>query len=59
MRVVMSLDVCWCVHSLLTGLREKLTLVAKMDIIFPSAIDTTRGHLLEQVSFFLESLGES
>lgn len=43
--------------ALTPGLREKLTLVAKMDIIFPSAIDTTREHLLKQVSFFLDSIG--
>jgi predicted oxidoreductase len=43
--------------ALTPGLREQLTLVAKMDIIFPTAIDTTREHLLEQVSFFLDSVG--
>jgi predicted oxidoreductase len=44
--------------ALTPGLREQLTLVAKMDIIFPSAIDTTREHLLNEVAFFMESLGE-
>ena len=44
--------------ALTPGLREQLTLVAKMDIIFPTAIDTSREHLLEGVNFFLQSLGE-
>lgn len=44
--------------ALTPGLREQLTLVAKMDIIFPSAIDTTYEHLLETVSFYMETLGE-
>ena len=43
--------------ALTPGLREQLTLVAKMDIIFPTAIDTSREHLLEGVNFFLQSLG--
>ena len=30
--------------ALTPGLREQLTLVAKMDIIFPSSVDTTDSH---------------
>eukprot|EP00603_Paraphysomonas_imperforata_P001063 CAMPEP_0114429180 /NCGR_PEP_ID=MMETSP0103-20121206/9336_1 /TAXON_ID=37642 ORGANISM="Paraphysomonas imperforata, Strain PA2" /NCGR_SAMPLE_ID=MMETSP0103 /ASSEMBLY_ACC=CAM_ASM_000201 /LENGTH=312 /DNA_ID=CAMNT_0001598475 /DNA_START=156 /DNA_END=1094 /DNA_ORIENTATION=- len=45
--------------ALTPGLREQLTLVAKMDIIFPNAVDTSREHLLEGVNFFLESIGTS
>jgi predicted oxidoreductase len=39
------------------GLRERITIVAKMDIIFPNAIDTTVDYLTQQVNWFLEVLG--
>ena len=42
--------------SLTPGLREKLTLVCKMDIIFPSAVDTSTEYLTQQINWFLESL---
>ena len=38
------------------GLRERLTLIAKMDIIFPSTIDTTPTYLTQQVDWFLQVL---
>lgn len=47
------------------GLREKLTIVAKMGIIFPSlnntyaAIDTSAEHLSSTVDWFLQSLQTS
>jgi predicted oxidoreductase len=47
------------------GLREKITIVAKMGILFPSAdqsfaaIDTTTDHINERVDWFLESLQTS
>jgi predicted oxidoreductase len=43
--------------ALTPGLREQLTLVAKMDIIFPSAIDTTNDHLHETIDYYLQNLG--
>jgi predicted oxidoreductase len=42
--------------NLTPGLREKLTLVCKMDIIFPSAVDTSTDYLQQQVNWYLESL---
>ena len=42
--------------ALTPGLREKLTIVAKMDIIFPSSIDTTTEHLTQTLDWFLSSL---
>eukprot|EP01006_Ploeotia_vitrea_P000898 TRINITY_DN103859_c0_g1_i1.p1 TRINITY_DN103859_c0_g1~~TRINITY_DN103859_c0_g1_i1.p1 ORF type:complete len:361 (+),score=18.55 TRINITY_DN103859_c0_g1_i1:22-1104(+) len=45
--------------ALTPGLREKLTIVAKMDIIFPSSIDTTSEHLTETLDWFLTSLQTS
>lgn len=41
------------------GLRENITIVAKMDIIFPSAIDTTTEHLTSTVDWFLDSVKTS
>ena len=38
------------------GLREKFTIVSKMDIIFPSSIDTSREYLEGKVNWFLEAL---
>mmetsp|Transcript_21305 Transcript_21305/g.36066 ORF Transcript_21305/g.36066 Transcript_21305/m.36066 type:complete len:388 (+) Transcript_21305:81-1244(+) len=38
------------------GLRDKLTLVTKMDIIFPSSIDTSREHLTSTLSWYLQEL---
>ena len=43
--------------ALTPGLRERLTLVAKMDIVFPSAIDTSVEYLTQKVDWFLEVLG--
>jgi len=43
--------------ALTPGLREQLTLVTKMDIIFPDAIDTTTDHLNSVLSWFLDVLG--
>jgi len=37
-------------------LRQKLTIVAKCDIIFPATIDTSSGHINTQVDWFLSSL---
>jgi predicted oxidoreductase len=45
--------------ALTPGLREKVTSVAKTDIIFPSAIDTSSSYLNGQVNWFLESLQTS
>lgn len=42
--------------QLTPGLREKLVIVAKTGIIFPSAIDTSKAHLTQQINWFLESL---
>ena len=42
--------------KLTPGLREKIVIVAKMDIIFPSTIDTSKEHLLGQVDWFLQAL---
>ena len=42
--------------ALTPGLRENLTIVAKMDIIFPSSIDTSREHLTQTLEWFLTSL---
>lgn len=45
-----------------SGLREKITIVAKMGILFPStnqtfaAIDTSSEHILNTVDWFLQSL---
>lgn len=38
------------------GLREKIVIVAKMDIIFPSAIDTTTEHLQATLDWYLSVL---
>jgi predicted oxidoreductase len=40
----------------LTGLRSQITLVAKMDIIFPSTIDTSREHLQSTLDWYLSVL---
>jgi len=45
--------------ALTPGLREKFTIVAKMDIIFPNKIDTSREHLTETLEWFLTSLQSS
>jgi predicted oxidoreductase len=45
--------------ALTPGLREKFTIVAKMDIIFPNKIDTSREHLTETLDWFLTSLKTS
>jgi predicted oxidoreductase len=45
--------------ALTPGLREKITIVAKMDIIFPSAIDTTTEHLETTLNWYLSSLKTS
>lgn len=42
--------------ALSPGLREKLTLVAKMGIIFPNAIDTTSQHLTSTLNWYLDVL---
>lgn len=42
--------------ALTPGLRKKFTIVAKMDIIFPSTIDTSREHLQSKVDWFLGAL---
>jgi len=39
------------------GLREQITVVCKMGIIWPTAIDTTNDHLTSTVNWFLSSLG--
>lgn len=39
------------------GLRDQITIVAKMDIIFPKTIDTSRTHLVNTLNWFLTSLG--
>lgn len=41
------------------GLRQNLTLVAKMDIIFPSSIDTSTEHLTDTLNWFLSALQTS
>jgi predicted oxidoreductase len=38
------------------GLREQITIVAKMDIIFPTTIDTSRDHLTSTLNWFLSAL---
>lgn len=38
------------------GLRDQITIVAKMDIIFPTTIDTSREHLVSTLDWFLSSL---
>lgn len=38
------------------GLRDQITIVAKMDIIFPSTIDTSKDHLTQTLDWFLTSL---
>lgn len=43
----------------LTGLRNQLTLVGKMDIIFPSTIDTSSQHLQSVLDWYLSVLGTS
>jgi predicted oxidoreductase len=45
--------------ALTPGLREKITIVAKTDIIFPSSIDTSSEHINTQVNWFLDSLQTS
>lgn len=42
--------------SLTPGLREKLTLVCKMDIIFPNAVDTSTEYLQQQINWYLDVL---
>jgi len=42
--------------ALTPGLRENITIVAKMDIIFPSTIDTSTDHLTTTLNWFLSSL---
>ena len=42
--------------ALTPGLREKFTIVAKMDIIFPNTIDTSKDHLVTTLNWFLASL---
>jgi predicted oxidoreductase len=39
------------------GLRDQITIVAKMDIIFPKTIDTSREHLVDTLNWFLSVLG--
>lgn len=39
------------------GLREKIVIVAKLDIIFPSAIDTTRDHIYSTLDWYFSVLG--
>lgn len=43
--------------ALTPGLREKLFINAKMGIIFPTSIDTTRAHLSSTLDWYLEVLG--
>lgn len=43
--------------ALTPGLRDKIQIVAKMDIIFPTTIDTSREHLVSTLDWFLASLG--
>lgn len=38
------------------GLRNKVVIVAKIDLIFPTAVDTSAEHIKAQVDWFLESL---
>ena len=45
--------------ALTPGLREKFTIVAKMDIIFPKTIDTSADYLNQQLNWFLASLQTS
>lgn len=45
--------------ALTPGLRENITIVAKMDIIFPSAIDTTTDHLSQTLDWFLQVLNSN
>jgi predicted oxidoreductase len=42
--------------ALTPGLRENITIVAKMDIIFPSAIDTTTEHIDSTLNWYLDVL---
>jgi predicted oxidoreductase len=42
--------------ALTPGLREQIKIVAKMDIIFPTAIDTSRAHLEQTLNWFLDVL---
>ncbi|CAM9108315.1 unnamed protein product, partial [Ectocarpus fasciculatus] len=42
--------------ALTPGLREQIKIVAKMDIIFPTAIDSSRAHLEQTLNWFLDSL---
>lgn len=39
-----------------TGLRDKITIVGKMGIVFPSAVDTTRKHLQSTLDWYLQVL---
>ena len=41
------------------GLREQITIVAKMDIIFPSSIDTSVEHLSQTLEWYLQVLQTS
>lgn len=43
--------------ALTPGLREQITIVGKMDIIFPSSIDTSVEHLSSTLDWYLEVLG--
>lgn len=43
--------------ALTPGLRDQIQIVAKMDIIFPTTIDTSREHLVSTLNWFLTSLG--
>lgn len=38
------------------GLRDKITIVAKMSIVFPSTIDTSKDHLTTTLNWFLDVL---
>lgn len=42
--------------ALTPGLREKFQIVAKTDIIFPNAIDTSKAYLNQQLEWFLTNL---
>lgn len=42
--------------KLTPGMREKLFIVAKMDIVMPNVIDTSRDHLMQTVDWFLSAL---
>lgn len=42
--------------ALTPGLRDQITIIAKMDIIFPKTIDTSRNHLINTLNWFLNVL---